>query len=304
MRQFKDGRIRMPIASLYGISLHDIEENRASLSMPASGWFCAFGRQVSAQAIGALANIAIFSGVVSRHRPGSTTVMLGSATTFLRQVPADGRELHAEVSTCEAATNLYLAEATLRNAEGEIAARSVASIMRIDASKRERRQRAEARRVLATLLFVDIVDSTALAGQMGDAAWRNLLEEFRHRVRREISRFNGTEVDTAGDGFFVRFESPAYAIEAARAAGRAIEGLGVQLRAGVHTGECELVGTRLAGMAVHVAARIMGLAGAGETVVSSTVRELSGGSGFSFADRGEHELKGVPEKWRVYSVSD
>ncbi|MGD9387333.1 MAG: adenylate/guanylate cyclase domain-containing protein [Gammaproteobacteria bacterium] len=304
MRQFKDGRIRMPIASLYGISLHDIEENRASLSMPASGWFCAFGRQVSAQAIGALANIAIFSGVVSRHRPGSTTVMLGSATTFLRQVPADGRELHAEVSTCEAATNLYLAEATLRNAEGEIAARSVASIMRIDASKRERRQRAEARRVLATLLFVDIVDSTALAGQMGDAAWRNLLEEFRQRVRREISRFNGTEVDTAGDGFFVRFESPAYAIEAARAAGRAIEGLGVQLRAGVHTGECELVGTRLAGMAVHVAARIMGLAGAGETVVSSTVRELSGGSGFSFADRGEHELKGVPEKWRVYSVSD
>ncbi|NGP53520.1 adenylate/guanylate cyclase domain-containing protein [Thioalkalivibrio sp. XN8] len=302
MRQFKDGRIRMPVASLYGISLHDIEANRASLSMPASGWFCSFGRQVSAQAIGALANIAIFSGVVSLHRPGSTTVMLGSATTFLRQVPADGQRVHAEVTTCEAAPNVYLAEATLRTAAGGMAARSVASIMRIDASKRERRPRAEARRVLATLLFVDIVDSTSLAGRMGDVAWRNLLDEFRQRVRREISRFNGTEVDTAGDGFFVRFDSPAYAIEAARAAGNAIEGLGVKLRAGVHTGECELVGTRLAGLAVHIAARIMATAGAGETMVSSTVRELSGGSGFGFADRGEHELKGVPGKWRLYAV--
>jgi len=303
MRQFKDGRIQMPVASLYGVALHDVEESRASLSMPASPWFCSFGRQVSAQAIAALANMTLFSGVVSLHQPGSTTLLLGSSTNFLRQVPADGRRLHSEVVTTEGPTR-YLAEATVRNADGELVARSLASIARIDASKRERRKRVEARRVLATLLFIDIVDSTALAGRMGDAAWRQLLEDFRLKVRREMSRFNGIEVDTAGDGFFVRFDFPAYAMEAARAAGAAIAGLGVELRAGIHTGECELQGTRLAGMAVHIAARVMAAAGPGEIMVSSTVQQLSGGSGFSFEDRGEHQLKGVPDPWRLYAVSD
>jgi class 3 adenylate cyclase len=304
VRQFRDGRIQQPAASMYGVVLHDIEESRATLSMPASEWFCAFGHHVSAQAIAALVNFTLFSAVVSLHRPGSTTVMLGSSTSFFRQVPADGRRLHAEVVTSEPAPNLYLAEANVRNAQGDLVARSLASIGRIDASKRQQRQRAQARRVLATLLFIDIVDSTALAGRMGDAAWRNLLEDFRLKVRREISRFNGTEVDTAGDGFFVRFESPAYAIEAARAAGTAIEGLGVKLRAGIHTGECELEGTRLAGMAVHVAARIMAAAGPGEIMASSTVKALAAGSGFGFQDRGEHALKGVPDAWRLYAVTD
>ncbi len=304
MRQFKSGRINMPVASLYGVSLHDVESDRASLSMPASPWFCAFGPQVSAQAIAALANMTLFSGVVSLHRPGSTTMMLGSSTSFLRQVPPDGRRVRSEVVTSEPAPNRYLAEATVWNPDGEIMARSVASIMRIDASRRERRQRIKGRRVLATLLFIDIVDSTVLAGRMGDAAWQQLLEDFRLRVRREISRFNGIEVDTAGDGFFLRFDSPAYAVEAARAASTAIAGLDVKLRAGIHTGECELQGTRLAGMAVHVAARIMAAAGPGEIMVSSTVQQLSGGSGFVFEDRGEHQLKGVPDPWRLYAVAD
>jgi len=294
----------MPVASLYGVSLHDVESDRASLSMPASPWFCAFGPQVSAQAIAALANMTLFSGVVSLHRPGSTTMMLGSSTSFLRQVPPDGRRVRSEVVTSEPAPNRYLAEATVWNPDGEIMARSVASIMRIDASRRERRQRIKGRRVLATLLFIDIVDSTVLAGRMGDAAWQQLLEDFRLRVRREISRFNGIEVDTAGDGFFLRFDSPAYAVEAARAASTAIAGLDVKLRAGIHTGECELQGTRLAGMAVHVAARIMAAAGPGEIMVSSTVQQLSGGSGFVFEDRGEHQLKGVPDPWRLYAVAD
>ena len=303
MRQFKDGRVQMPIATMYGLRLHDVDENRATLSIPASEWFCAFGHQVSAQAVAALNNFALVSGVVSLHQPGSTTVLLGSSTNFLRQVPADGRRLHAEVVTSAPAPNLYLAEATVRNADGEMVARSLGSIGRVDASKRQQRKRKQARRVLATLLFIDIVDSTALAGRMGDTGWRNLLEEFRLKVRREISRFNGTEVDTAGDGFFVRFESPAYAIEAARAAGAAIEGLGIRLRAGIHTGECELEGTRLAGMAVHVAARIMAAAGPGEIMASSTVKALAGGSGFGFEDRGEHALKGVPDAWRLYAVT-
>jgi class 3 adenylate cyclase len=304
MRRFKDGRISMPIASLYGVELHELEENRATLSMPASEWFCAFGHNVSAQAVAALANMSVFSGIVSLHRPGSTATLLGSTTHFLRRVPADGRRMHAEVVVSEPTPTLYLADVTVRNADGQPVARSLASITRIEASKRQQRQRRASRRVLATLLFIDIVDSTVLASRMGDAAWRSLLEDFRLKVRREMSRFNGTEVDTAGDGFFVRFDSPAYAIEAARAAGAATASLGIRLRAGIHTGECELEGSRLAGMAVHIAARIMAAAGPGEIMVSSTVRELSGGSGFGFEDRGEHALKGVPDAWRLYAVTD
>jgi class 3 adenylate cyclase len=304
MSMFRDGRITMPIASLYGVQLDEIEDNRAVISIPASEWFCAFGPNISSQALAALADLAVFSGIVSLHKPGSTVTFLGSSTHFLRFVPADGRRLRAEVITSEPAPPLYMADVTVRNADGEVVARAAASITRIDASKRQARQRKVSRRVLATLSFSDIVDSTGHAQRLGDAAWRALLEEFRLKVRREISRFNGTEVDNAGDGFFVRFDSPAYAIEAARAARAATALLGIEIRTGIHTGECEMEGGRLVGMAVHIAARIMAEAAPGEIVVSSTVRDLAGGSGFVFADRGEAQLKGVPDAWRLYAVED
>jgi class 3 adenylate cyclase len=304
MRQFRDGQISMPIASLYGVKLEEVEENRALLSIPASEWFCSFAPYVSCQAIGALANMAVFSGIVSLHKPGSTVTLLGSSTHFMRFVPADGRPISAEVTTSAPTPSLYLADVHVRNADGQPVARALASIGRIDASKRQRTQRKASRRILATLLFIDIVDSSGHAERLGDARWQGLLEDYRLKVRREISRFNGTEVDTAGDGFFVRFESPAYAIEAARAARAASNQLGIGLRAGVHAGECELEGGRLAGMAVHVAARVMGEAGPDEIIVSSTVKELAGGAGFSFSDRGEKQLKGVPDPWRLYGVTE
>jgi class 3 adenylate cyclase len=304
MRQFREGRITMPVASLYGLQLHEVEERRATLSIPASEWFCAHGPNVSTQAIAALANMAVFSGIVSLHQPGSVVIFMGSSTTFLRRVPADGRRLHAEVVTSQPNTQLYLVEAAVSNADGEPVARTLASVARIDASRRQQRQRKASRRVLATLLFSDIVDSTGHARRRGDAEWRALLDECRLKIRREISRFNGTEVDNAGDGFFVRFDSPAYAIQAAQAMRAAVAPLGIELRSGVHTGECEMEGNRLAGMAVHVAARIMAEAGPGEIMASSTVKELAGGAGFRFGDRGEKTFKGVPEPWRVYAVAD
>ena len=119
-----------------------------------------------------------------------------------------------------------------------------------------------------------------------------------------MSRHNGTEVDTAGDGFFVRFDSPAQAMEAARAVCQKAPGIGIEIRAGIHTGECELEGNKLAGMAVHIAARIQAAAQPGEVLVSSTVKDLAVGSTIGFEDRGEKDLKGVPDRWRVYSVAD
>jgi class 3 adenylate cyclase len=156
--------------------------------------------------------------------------------------------------------------------------------------------------VLATVLFTDLVGSTERAAAVGDRAWRDVLTRHHADVRRELARFRGEEVDIAGDGFFCRFDGPARAIACARAiVDRATE-LELDVRSGIHTGECELVGDKIAGIAVATGARISALAAPGEVLVSSTVKDLVAGSGFSFVERGEHELKGVPGTWRLHAV--
>ena len=158
-------------------------------------------------------------------------------------------------------------------------------------------------RVLATVLFTDIVGSTARAAEIGDTAWRELLGRHHTLVRGELVRFRGEELDTAGDGFFAAFDGPGRAIECARAIREAVRSLDLEIRAGVHTGECERVDGKLGGIAVPTGARIASLAEPGEVLVSSTVKDLVAGSGIAFEDRGTHELKGVPGEWRLYAVS-
>jgi class 3 adenylate cyclase len=158
-------------------------------------------------------------------------------------------------------------------------------------------------RVLATVLFTDIVGSTERAAALGDRAWRGVLERHHAVVRKELERFRGREVDTAGDGFLATFDGPARAIRCARAIGEALTAVGLEVRAGLHTGECELMGDKVAGVAVHTGARVAGSARPGEVLVSSTVKDLVAGSGIEFEDRGVQELKGVPGQWRLYAVS-
>jgi pimeloyl-ACP methyl ester carboxylesterase len=156
-------------------------------------------------------------------------------------------------------------------------------------------------RVLATVLFTDIVGSTERATELGDRRWRELLERHHDLVRRQLARYQGRELDTAGDGFFATFDGPARAIRAAQAIAGGVRQIGLEVRAGVHTGECELHEGKIAGIAVSAGARVAGAAGASEVLVSQTVKDLVAGSGISFEDRGEHELKGVGS-WRLYSV--
>lgn len=164
------------------------------------------------------------------------------------------------------------------------------------------RHEPEIDRVLATIMFTDIVGSTERAAEIGDRRWRDLLEEHYLVIRRELERYRGREIDTAGDGFLAIFDGPARAIRCAASVIQGVKSLGLEIRAGLHTGECELVGNSVAGIAVHIASRVSGLAGTAEVLVSSTVKDLVAGSGILFEDRGLQSLKGVPEEWRIFSV--
>jgi pimeloyl-ACP methyl ester carboxylesterase/class 3 adenylate cyclase len=165
------------------------------------------------------------------------------------------------------------------------------------------RHEPESDRVLATVLFTDIVGSTERAATLGDRKWRDVLDGYYSVARRELTRFRGREVDTAGDGFFASFDGPARGIRCAQAIAAAVRPLGIEVRAGLHTGECEVIGGKVGGIAVHIGARVAGLATPGEVLVSGTVKDLVAGSGLRFEERGVETLKGVPGEWRLFAVT-
>jgi class 3 adenylate cyclase len=156
--------------------------------------------------------------------------------------------------------------------------------------------------MLATVLFTDIVDSTTRAIELGDRRWRDLLESHNAIVRRELLRYRGREVDSAGDGFFATFDGPARALHCASAIVKGVQEFGLAIRAGLHTGECEIADGKVAGIAVHTGARVAAVADAGEVLVSSTVKDLVAGSGIEFVERGAYELKGIPGEWRLFAL--
>ncbi len=166
------------------------------------------------------------------------------------------------------------------------------------------RPAAEVERILTTVVFTDIVESTALASSLGDQRWHALLDAHDRTVRDQLRRFRGREINTTGDGFVASFDGPARAIRCAQAITEATRKLGMELRVGLHTGECEVRGDDLGGLAVHIAARVGAVAGAGEVVVSGTLKDLVVGSGIDFAERCEHKLKGVPGAWKLFAVDD
>ena len=173
----------------------------------------------------------------------------------------------------------------------------------IDPGDRAPGTRAHPDRALVTVAFIDIVGSTETAVALGDVAWMELVHRFQRVVRAELRRHGGREVDTAGDGFFVRFAVPARAVHCAVEIARRVRSLGIEIRAGCHTGEVELTGSGVRGVAVAIGARIAAIADAGEVICSSTVRDVTVGSGLRFDDRGRHMLKGIPEAWRLFAVT-
>lgn len=200
----------------------------------------------------------------------------------------------------------HIRDARLRELVGEdhlwIAGNGDAIVDEIELFLTGTRRDVEPDRVLATVLFTDIVGSTERAAAVGERHWRDLLEQHRAKVRRKLDEFRGREIDTAGDGFLVSFDGPGRAVRCANAIVADAHGLGLEVRAGLHAGECELIGHKLSGLTVRIGARVAALASPGEVLVSSTVKDLVAGSGLRFADRGSSDLKGVPGTWRIYAL--
>jgi class 3 adenylate cyclase len=196
----------------------------------------------------------------------------------------------------------FVCSAEAIDAEGNIVALGHETAVLTERRSRGASPESQSERVLATVLFTDIVGSTELAAKMGDAGWSALLADHHDVVRRHIKAFKGREVKTTGDGFLATFETPARAVHCARAIRDGVRGLGLEVRAGLHTGECELLSGDLAGIAVHAAARIVHAAKPGEILVSGTVRDIAAGSGLRFVERGRQPLKGLEGEWQLFGA--
>jgi uncharacterized protein (TIGR00369 family) len=308
LQGYLQGRFVTPFSELTGCRIEAMDAQRGAMTMtvtmPATEWLCRFSRGVAPGAVASLANFTSRTSGLLLVQPGQSFVGLAQTMSFVRDVPANGRVLRAEARGMIHGRGLAIADIDVYDADGHLAVCAQGIAQLIDASKRQKQTVSEAKRILATLLFTDIVGSTEHARRLGDGGWRAVLSQHHDAVRAEIQRCEGIEVDTAGDGFFVRFESPARALECARGTREAVKRLGIDIRVGLHTGECELQGRSLTGMAVHVAARIQGLARPGDILVSSTVKDIVAGSAARFEDRGQHSLKGMPGEWHLFSLAD
>lgn len=308
MQQTVAGDFTPPCWLLIGLRAVNTSEGKMTMAMSASRWLCnAFG-VIYGGAIAFLADATIILAAGSTVEAGTAYNTIDLKVNFLRPVLPDG-ELTAQASVIHRGRTIAVVNCEIRDLQGKLVATATGSVLILPGRHWEKPVQVadeitpEASRVLTTVLFIDIVDSTHKAAALGDRRWRDALADYQSVVRQEVQRYYGSEVDSVGDGFLVAFDSAARAVRCAAAARNAVRSVGLEIRVGVHTGECERSGGKLVGIAVHTGSRIEALAAPGEILVSSLVKELVAGSGIAFEDRGEHELKGVPGAWRLFAAT-
>jgi len=290
---------RLPIFSLSGIRIVEAERGRVTVGIPASEWFCYRQREVSQGVLARLVHLILVGTSQTIASPGTRVGTVNFNVTFLRPVVPDGRELIATAQVHEHHDDAVMALAAATDTDGvPIAAGYLTSVL----LPVRPRPSARAQPVLATVLFTDLVGSTTRAGRLGDDEWRQVLTEHEDVVRRQLQAFAGREIKTTGDGFLATFDSPARAARCALAICEGTRRLGMEVRAGIHTGECEFARGDVTGIAVHLAYRVLDIARPGEVLVSSTVRDLLLGAGLPLEDRGRHELKGIDGEWQLFAL--
>ena len=291
----------VPFFSLLGIQVADAAEGQMTHTMPASPWFMVRNGNVSSAVLASFTHVTLASAALTLSRGGHTLGVLDESVSFLGQVRADGRPLVARARALHVEGTVVL-DCEVTDADGFRAAFGHQTVKLLP-RKTPLQQRA-AERQLLTVMFTDIVDSTRRADTLGDKGWSELLDSHHNHVRRQLEIFRGREVKTTGDGFLATFDSPGRAVHCARAIRDGARSLGLEVRAGIHTGECEVSSGDVAGIAVHVAARVLAEAEPGDVLVSSVVRDLSAGSGLLFRDRGTHTLRGVEGDWQLLALDD
>jgi uncharacterized protein (TIGR00369 family) len=290
----------IPFFLLTGIQVADAAKGQLTHTMPASTWFTARGGFVAPGMIAALANVTLAGAALTLSPGGFALGVLDESVSFLRAVPADNRPLVARARAVHV-DDLLVMECDITDADGSRVAFAHETLKLLPRKAQPQR---EADRQLLTVMFTDIVDSTRRAEELGDGAWSELLDTHHALVRRQLNVFRGREVKTTGDGFLATFDSPGRAVQCARAIRDGARSLGLEVRAGIHTGECEVTPGDVAGIAVHVAARVLAESDPGEILVSSVVRDLSAGSGLPFRDRGVRPLRGVEGEWHLLALDE
>jgi uncharacterized protein (TIGR00369 family) len=293
-----------PITKLLDLRLLEASSTGdVTLSLPASPWFCSRSRDVNPGPIATMMHIALSASPLALTAASESIRVIGQQLTMLREVAPDGRELIARSHLAHGGDGLLISSVEVLDVDGNRAAMGSQTSMLRERRSGGTRVSQGRERVLATILFTDIVASTRHAQQVGDERWREILIEHAAVVRRQLKTFNGREINSIGDGFLAAFASPAAAVHCARAIRDGLRPLSLEIRAGIHTGECERVGSDLAGIAVHATSRIQSAAQPGEILVSSTVHDLVAGSGIPFADRGLHELKDIDGKRQLFALT-
>ena len=289
-----------PLSRLLGAEFGEISPGRATVTMPTSEWFCNAYREVSPGILGTLGSL-VGRGCMALEVPDPSErfVTLNVTYSFPAPVPPDGRRLEAIATLRGRRNELVIVDVEVFDADAQVALVGQATGLVREATARPG-QRTE--RLLLTVLFTDLVGSTRQAVQLGDARWRELLDQHHTLVRRALNLHKGREVKTTGDGFLATFDSPTRAVRCARDIRDGLERLGLKLTAGIHTGECDLVAGDVGDIAVHAASRIETVAEAGEILVSATVRDLVASSGLVLVDRGVMELKGLEGQWPLFAV--
>jgi len=293
----------LPMLELLGIRLVDVGEGEADVALRSSEWLCNRSREVAPGVLATVAHMVLGGATGTLCPVGYRFGNLDQSVTFLAPLLPDGRDVVVRSRVTHRRGDVMMCVAEFTDADGQlVAVAHQTSLLR--PIRRQADRGASSVRRITTVLFSDIVKSTARAAELGDARWAELLDRHHATVRKQLQLFKGTEVKTTGDGFLAIFDAPGQALHAARAIRDGVQALGLEIRVGLHTGECEISKEDVAGIAVHIASRVQAMAEPGEILLSGTVHDLVTGSGLPFTDRGRHALKGVQGEWQVYALAD